>query len=339
MKPSSEDVARRKDAIDELTPYLSGFESYSGVGRSVMSESPPQAISQTIEINQWVEDADLEDMGMTWTLTSAFTPVAALTRSVFGYPNLVDRLDAMLRAVEISLAFFSLAMMLERKAVTGVHAQPDAARLEKAMFKAFNPPPTFASWKSLLLAFSKRPQSGLALRVYQTVNLPAVYGIAKLRESLAAEAGEVAVSNLKKEIDTLGDTLDLLQAIRNVTTAHGRADDLKDSFLYTGTLLVTLHMLAQLPWDAARIAHLCGDSDVIRFFGCLPEAEPGFEVDGLAPGTYAVIGDSEPGDEQWVINAEEFFRVDERQPSIAMYVGEAGFFDPLAGARVERDED
>jgi uncharacterized membrane protein YgcG len=332
---SSAEIERNLKELESLAPHINGFVRHRLTGLSVINMSPPESISASLEANQLTDTRKLERAGMNMLLKEAFTPVAALCRSVFGFPHLTNRLDTLMRATETAIAFFALVLVAEHENAVALHETYSAGKIDAAINSQLKGKlPDFSSWESILNTFCKRSQSKLAGLIADAWNMPASDLGFELRDHLEKVGGEGTALGLVRKLETRREELTLLRLARNVLTAHGPTLERATPELYLTIFAVVLNVLSALPWDAITLQHVGLEGLSISFRGCLPASIQTADTVGLHPGAYVKFHDGAASEESELLDVSRYFYTTVDPVSVAMHIGEDGFFDPLAGQRV-----
>lgn len=326
LKADSTVVGRNLNALDALLPYLSGTEHRFKIEGTIFPLDSSESMQQCLVANEIVTREELEAMSLEALLNNAFMPVAVLFRGLFGHSHLADRLDALMRATEISVAFFALALTAEYQAQRERFSAADQQKIDAGLTKAFKTPPDFYGWIALLFTFMKRGKTDLVVAVQDALSEPALPETAALRTILENTAGRGALAG-EDHITRRRQTLTLLRQVRNLLTAHGPVIERAAPDLYRLTFLIALDLLASLPWSMVAVCRR-EDSDFVSYQGLRP-----VELQSLTAadknGIFVRLAD---GTNEQFVEAHRYFHG--LKGSVAMYIGEDGFFDPLTGLRV-----
>ncbi len=311
--------------VNSLLPYVTGIEKNLQADPLVIIRNPPKAISDCLTANALALRTKQQIVTLDGAIQQAFTPVASLLRQVFGYSNLFDRLDALLRATEFSISYFSLVLTIEIQEEIREYPVSEQQRLQR-LLTSLNRPLTFGSWETSLVALANRSRSPMANTIRQLLQAPAINQAKELKHSLMTIGGSVGDEHTP--VNQRRDTLTLLRKLRNVTTGHGPATERISSDLYTGTLAAVIDFISSLPWSAVSVQYISTNGLALTFCGCLPQEQ----LVNKQAGTYLVIlKDPLPAAE---LNASSYFKYVEETRSIALFVGSDGYFDPLSGIRL-----
>jgi hypothetical protein len=312
--------------VNSLLPYISGIEKNLQADPLVIIRTPPKAISECLEANGLALQTKQQILTLNSTLQQAFTPVASLLRLVFGYANFFDRLDALLRATEFSVAYFTLVLAIE--VVEQGSAYP-ALELEKLhrLVALLNQSLTFDSWRRSFVGLVRRTRSPMAISLGQVLDAPAVEDAKDLTSLLMAIRGSTTYEST--HIRKREDTLSLLRDLRNVTTGHGPATQRISPDLYLKALATVMDFVSSLPWSNAAIQHISTMGLASTFRGCLPTKHGAV---GKQAGNYLVIRNDPHAPA--VFDASRYFYYIEDTGSIALFVGKDGYLDPLSGIRI-----
>ena len=320
---SSNAIGRNLAKLDSLLPFLNGTEQRFKIGVSVFPLQDNEGLQKCLAANELMPRDHLESLSFNQVLAEAFTPTAALLRSLFGHTHLVDRLDLLARATEVSVVFFVLAMMAEFKAKKQNFSEADREKLDAGIKWTFKSPPTFGEWISLLLTFTKRGKTELALRLRQALHELPLEATVFFRQLLEHAAG--APLAIGESINKKSQVLVLLQQMRNVITARGPVIESASPDLYRLALMTTVNLLSSLPWTSTNVCSI-EDGECETFQGLLAiKSKVTTNMDG-------VFVQLESSGSKELISAEKYFR--HINGSIALYIGEDGHFDPLTGLRV-----
>jgi uncharacterized membrane protein YgcG len=332
---SSTELERNIAKLEGLVPYLSGFVRHRLTWQSVMNVGTPESIRDCLKANRLTDNAKLDQAGLNELLREAFTPVAALCRSVFSSSHLATRLDTLMRATETAVAFFVLVLVAEHERAASLQEDYREGKIDLTInMHLKNNLPEFSSWESVLNAFCKRRQSGLARLIAEAWDRPASEVSLELRDQLESVGGERATMSLPRMPATRREELTLIRLARNLMTAHGPAIERAAPELYLTVFAVALDLMAALPWRALTLQHIDPDGSTVSFRGCVPTTTRGRDAASPAPGAYAMFQDVSDAGETARLDVSRYFYTTATPVSVAMHIGEEGFFDPIAGLRV-----
>lgn len=325
LHPNSAVVRRNLASLDSLLPCLSGTEHRFKIAATVFPLNSSESVQKCLATNETISVQELKARRFDELLDTAFTPVAVLLRSVFGYAELADRLDVLMRATEIAIAFFSLALTAEYELEREHFSATDRERVDRGLNWTFKKPPMFADWVTLLSTFAKCGQTELGLKIRQALDESPAPESLELRTMLETAAGAeaVRVGNIKSRRQIMT----LLNHVRNLLIAHGPVIERASLELYRLVMIVTLDLLAALPWSQVSVCDF-EEKRGIAFQGLQPQATALPNVKRMS-GIYVRLG---KGDRERFFEAHKYFH--NLNGSIAMFIGEEGFFEPLTGLRV-----
>jgi hypothetical protein len=335
---------RALDNLDGILPYLSGLARWQGISKLGRVLTPtrlspndhlPEIIRDALRANEMISRAELAGEGMQSLLASAFTPVSRLVRSVFGHPNLVDRLDALVRAAETAAAFFSVVLIADHYAHRAELSGLDDERIDRALQRNLAVP-SFASWESILSTFCRNPRSALATQLSRALASPGFARSHELRAMVEAVGGPEAVSGVPyNKMLTQRHVLSLIRSMRNITTAHGPLTEFVAPELYRLSLLTTVELLAALPWRATVCQAVKTEGVIVAYQGCLPIGAPLPTGSPLAPSTCWVSLTTEPRDAMHqLVDVSMFLYPLWDEAAIAVYAGEGRLVDPVSGVQL-----
>jgi uncharacterized membrane protein YgcG/Leucine-rich repeat (LRR) protein len=316
-------IGRNLAKLDSLLPFLNGTEQRFKIGVSVFPLQDNEGLQKCLAANELMPRDHLESLSFNQILQEAFTPAAVLLRNVFGHAQLVDRMDLLARATEVSVVFFSLALMAEFDPKEQDLSEPDREKLNAGIKRTFRSAPTFGEWISLLLTFTKRGKTELALRLREALDKTPLEATVLFRQLLENVAG--APLAIGESINKKSQTLVLLQQMRNLITAHGPIIESASPDLYRLALMTTVNLLSSLPWTSTKVCSVAGEECEL-FQGLVTTKS---KVTTASNGVFVQL---ETSGSKALISAEKYFR--HINGSIALYIGEDGYFDPLTGLRV-----
>jgi hypothetical protein len=315
-------IGRNLAKLDPLLPFLNGTEQRFKLGVSVFPLQDNEGLQQCLAANELLPRDHLEALHLNKLLEEAFTPVAALLRSLFGHAHLADRLDILVRATEVSVVFFVLTLIAELDAKRQNFAEADREKLDAGVNWTFRSLPRFGEWSTLLQTFTKRGKTELALQLRRALDEKPLEATALFRSLLKQATGAPIMEG--ENIARKSQTLALLQHMRNLMTARGPVIESASPDLYRLALMSTLNLLNSLPWSSTTICIIdnskCETFQGLRTRELKTTAQNGVFVRLEVPGSEELIG------------AEKYFK--NAHESIALYIGEEGFFDPITGLRV-----
>jgi len=328
-------MSERLRLLDSIAPFVSGIE-YQGAGGVNPIREPPAPIADSLAINQLVEFPELESLGLKRLLDTAFTPVAVLIRGVFGCSSMPDRLDLLIRAVEVAVAFFSLVIIAEVEDVDGDSETTHADRKEFLRRKAGSlSRPDFGQWELLFTYLREKTSVPLAERLRKDAAGAACAAGEELRRLLISVGGaEKALNDIPIGGLSRASTITLLRMLRNKTTAHGPLTSEPAPEIYLSCLPLVIDFLNSLPWGLVTLWGTADDSNHIAYRGVhpcwtsgLPQPQVGRRV--------AAIFEADGGRGNHSVDASDYFRIDTRG-GLAMCWGEETMLDPISGSHVVR---
>ena len=332
---SSIEIERNLKALEDFAPHLSGYVRQRLTAEMALDANVPESISTCLEANQLTNNQALMRAGLDDILQKAFTPVAALCRSVFGFPQLANRLDTLIRTTETAIAYFVLVLVAEYENGPTLLDPNQGRKLDGAIKTHLKHKlPVFSSWQSVLNAFCNRSPSKLANLISDAWDMPALDIAFDLRDMLSSVAGEGAALKLPSKLETRREQLNLVRIARNVITAHGPTLDQVASELYLTVFAVVLDLLSSLPWTALTLQHIGLEGIVTEFRGCVPVSTQTRCAGALPPGSYVKFHGLAIAEESELLAVSRYFYTTVNPVSVAMHVGEDGFFDPIAGRRI-----
>jgi len=309
--------------VTTLLPYLSGLERNLQADPLIIIRNPPESIDGCLTANNLTLVATQEANSINETIEQAFTPVASLIRVVFSYASLLDRLDALLRATELSIAYFTLVLAADFEQHQSEY-HPEEIQQLKRITTSLNGQQTFSAWQGLLLGLVKRTRSSLASDLRKALGGPATAEANDLISLLTAIGGSTA--GVQVEISTRQRSLDLLRTLRNVTIAHGPASARIGTDLYTKTLATVVDLISSLPWRSAMIRHVSPAGLASTFKGCLPAKH---NAEGEKSGIFLISAE-----QQAELDVSKYFCYVSEVDSVAVYMGKEGYLEPLSGIRI-----
>jgi len=312
--------------VTTLLPYLSGLEKNLQADPLVIIRTPPESISDCLTANNLTLQTTLEVRSINETIEQAFTPVASLLRGVFSYASLLDRLDALLRATELSIAYFTLALAVDFEQQQSAYEGDETQQLKRSI-ASLNRRLSFSGWQALFIALVRRSQSKIANDLRRALSAPAIDEANLVIQLLTAIGG--STEEVPKKVKTRESSISVLRALRNVTTAHGPASARIGADLYSKTLATVLDFVSSLPWQRATIQHISPTGVSSTFRGCLPERKT---IEGENPGIYLVGDGDQP--RPAALDASKYFCYVDDVDSVAIYMGKDGYLEPLSGIRI-----
>lgn len=328
-QPPSAEMERNLASLDALQQYMSGTEHRVKIKSTVFPLKGDEKIYQCFTANELISQQELNAMNFGSFIDSAFTPVSVLARNLFGHTHLADRLDLIMRVTEISVAFFCLILIAEYEQEKERFPNTNRKKIDEGLQQAFNNPPTFAGWLGLLRTFTKRPETKLATEIKSILLSSPIAESQDLRVLLEESAGSAAVKNISNLIDKRNDALTLLNFVRNLMVAHGPAFERTSPELYRITAITALDFLTSLPWSMVSVGKQEMSKEIL-FKGLLPSVSQA-NVSEQKTSVFVHIKD-ENGNK--IITADKYFFAPEGTNSIAVFIGEKGYFDPITGLRI-----
>lgn len=310
--------------LQPLVRYLNGSEQRFNLGVTVFPLEQTEDIQQCLAANELIPRDHLESFQLGKLLSESFTPVAELLRSLFGQPHLADRLDVLARATEVATIFFVLALTTEYEARREQFSETERKKIDAGLKWTFKSAPRFGDWITLLITFSKRGTTQLASELKYVLNEEPLQASNLFRQLLEQAAGtSFPIGEL---ITKRTQALELLRHMRNQLTAHGPVTEHTSPDLYRLALITTLDLLSSLPWSTAVVCKI-EQGRCVMYQGL--QTNETQATAGLSDGIFLRLSTS--GTVQW-IEADSYFKVS--GDSIALFIGEKDFFNPLSGLRV-----
>lgn len=335
LAQENESLKEKFEVIQSFTPFVSAVEGFSAPDNTVYDPHPPETIADCIRRNGLVSDEVLTEYRLGFVLNQAFTPVAIVLRSVFGQASIPDRLDALVKAVEIAVATFVLLAIAEHKLQ---HVDPlleENRRIDRLLDSTFNSGLTFKDWTGLFDLFCKKKSTSLTTDLADQMATSVQSDAGVLREMVSVIGGPLAVTQVAPNITSRRQLLPLLNAFRNVVTAHGSISQVEDPDLYISLLLTALDFLSALPWDRVSIHGSDGNGATTVYRGCVPYEQ--YTQDSFGAGTCqatyeaaSVVGPKRPP-ATTSFNISEYFRQLPGSKHIAFYTGDGVFLEPVFG--------
>jgi hypothetical protein len=310
--------------LQPLYRYLNGSEQRFKLSVSVFPLEDTEDIQQCLAANELIPRDHLDSFQLKNLLSDSFTPVAELLRSLFGQPHLADRLDVLARATEIATTFFVLALITEYAAKRDEMAETEREKIDGGIEWTFKSAPKFGDWITLLMTFTRHGNTELALELKRVLNETPFEATNLFRQLLEQSAG--ASFPMGEKITKRSQSLELLRRMRNQLTAHGPVTEHTSPDLYRLALITTLDLLSSLPWSTAAVCKIEPERCVV-YQGLQTHESP--VTERLSEGIFLRLSASNKV--QW-IEADNFFK--DSGGSIALFIGEKDFFNPLSGLRV-----
>lgn len=335
LSQENDSLKKKFEVIQSFTPFVSAVESFSAPDNTVYDSHPPETIVDCIRGNALVADEVLTEYRLGFVLNQAFTPVAIVLRTVFGQASIPDRLDALVKAVEIAVATFVLLAIAEHKSQHRDSSIEENRRIDRIVDSTFSNGLTFKDWTGLFDLFCKKKSTSLTTDLADQMATDVQVDAALLREMVAVIGGSSAVTQVSSNITSRRQLLPLLNAFRNVVTAHGSISQVEDSDLYVSLLLTVLDFLSALPWDGLSLQVSDGKDGATVYRGCVPYEQ--YTQDKFSAGTchatYTAASVIAPKRRQTTttFNISEYFRPLPGSKHIAFYTGDGVFLEPVFG--------
>jgi hypothetical protein len=336
LAQENESLKKKFEVIQSFTPFVSAVESFSAPDNTVYDSHPPETIVDCIRANGLVSDEVLTEYRLGFVLNQAFTPVAIVLRSVFGQASIPDRLDALVKAVEIAVATFVLLAIADHKSKHRDASIEENRRIDRIIDSTFSSGLTFKDWTGLFDLFCKKKSTSLTTDLADQMATGVQLHAGLLREMVAVIGGTPAMNQVAPNITSRRQLLPLLNAFRNVVTAHGSISQVENSELYVSLLLTVLDFLSALPWDRVSIQVSDGNGAATVYRGCVPYEQ--YTQDRFGAGTchatYAAASIVAPKCRQTTttFDISEYFRPLPGSKHIAFYTGDGVFLEPVFGA-------
>ncbi|HEX8245072.1 MAG TPA: hypothetical protein VF541_16295 [Longimicrobium sp.] len=317
--------AAARPFLAALGPLLSGYEYSESLLDSSVLDHLPASVLETLWHNQRTRLDALDEIGLRTLLNEAFTPVAATARSVFGTPELADRVRLLVETVERAVSFFALALAAEWAAGG---EREGGSRLARSVAWSLERP-DFGRWIGLLDAFRRGGRTPLSATIGEWLDAPYPAG-----KELTALDRVVSRAGGTMEPPAPGATrrraLDVVREARNLLSAHGSLAD--PGAAYGALLPVAVRLAASLPWSAAVLVGRGAGDGPSAFRGAVPRPAPavGAAEGSDAPALLIAGGDGAPT----LVPARPYFDVG-RDGGVALHAGAGMMLDVVSGLHVE----